>query len=160
MVSLLFVNGFTDAPSTVAGLVSTRTLTPARAVLLAAFFNLCGTVAMAYISSDVAETVSGIVRFGEDGKHALRILSAGICAVVVWSLAAWRLGIPTSGSHALVSALPEPRSRAGWDFGINAQGGGIFVGLLVSTLPSYLLAKTDFHRICLLLLKTLTGGGL
>ena len=145
-VSLLFVNGFADAPSTVAGLISTRTLTPSRAVLLSAFFNLCGTVAMAYISSDVAETVSGIVRFGEDGKHALRILCAGICAVVVWSVVSWRLGIPTSGSHALVSGITGAAlaGRMGLS-AVNLKGWGlILAGLLVSTLPAFLLAKLIF----------------
>ena len=57
---LLFINGCSDVPSAIATCVSTRSLNPKKALILAAFFNFLGVLIMTFISSKVAQTVFNI----------------------------------------------------------------------------------------------------
>lgn len=98
----IFVNGWTDAPNAITTVVSTRVLSPRAAVGLAAIFNLLGVLLM---GSAVAETISGIIQNPQPGNDILVTLAAAQIAIVAWALGAWRFGIPTSESHALVAGL-------------------------------------------------------
>lgn len=96
-----FVNGWTDAPNAIATVVSTRVLSPRAAVVLAAVFNLLGVLIM---GTGVAKTTASIVNIGT-GFEALVALGAAQLAIVIWAVSAWRYGIPTSESHALIAGL-------------------------------------------------------
>ena len=97
----VFVNGWTDAPNAIATVVSTRVLSPKAAVLLAAVFNLLGVFLM---GTAVANTTAKIVEIGT-GNDALITLAAAQLSIVIWAVSAWRYGIPTSESHALIAGL-------------------------------------------------------
>ncbi len=97
----IFVNGWTDAPNALTTVVSTRVLTPRKAVILAAIFNLLGVMLM---GTAVAETISRIIAL-EPGKDGLVTLASAQIAIVSWAVGAWRFGIPTSESHALIAGL-------------------------------------------------------
>ena len=141
--AVVLVNGFTDAPNAVAGCISSRTMTPRGAIILAGVCNFLGSLVASIFFSGVAETVYLIVDFGDDQGLALSSLFAGMCAVVVWALIAFLFGIPTSESHALISGI------------VGAAIGGrmsaeavrlsyfalVFVGLVISTVPAYFIAK-------------------
>jgi PiT family inorganic phosphate transporter len=95
-----FLNGFHDAANSVATVVSTRVLTPAQAVCWAAFFNF---IAAFSFGTGVAKTVgSGMIK---DEFVTPWVLLAALCGAIIWDLATWWLGLPTSSSHALVGAL-------------------------------------------------------
>src|SRR5215813_1549920 len=98
-IALLFdyTNGFHDAANSIATVVSTRVLSPGRAVILAAFFNF---VAFFLGTHAVAKTVySGLV----DPKQVNEwVVLAGLIGAVTWNLITWYLGLPTSSSHALI----------------------------------------------------------
>lgn len=97
----VFVNGWTDAPNAIATVISTRVLSPRAAIILAAVFNLVGVTLM---GSAVAETTANIVEIGT-GRDALITLAAAQLSIVIWSVSAWKFGIPTSESHALIAGL-------------------------------------------------------
>jgi len=97
----IFVNGWTDAPNALTTVVSTRVLTPRKAVILAAIFNLLGVMLM---GTAVAKTIGNMVALAP-GKDGLISLAAAQLAIVTWSVSAWRFGIPTSESHALIAGL-------------------------------------------------------
>jgi PiT family inorganic phosphate transporter len=98
-VALLFdyVNGFHDAANSIATVVSTRVLTPGKAVIWAAFFNF---VAAFTFGTAVASTVgSGMI----DIKIVtFSVIFGGLVGAIVWDLITWYFGLPTSSSHALV----------------------------------------------------------
>src|SRR5262245_28454096 len=98
-VALIFdlTNVFHDAANSIATVVSTRVLSPARAVMLAAFFNF---IAFFLFKHEVAKTVySGLV----DPKQVNEwVVLAGLIGAVAWNLITWYLGLPTSSSHALI----------------------------------------------------------
>jgi len=99
LVALAFdyINGFHDAANSIATVVSTRVLTPGKAVIWAAFFNF---VAAFGFGTAVAKTIgSGMV----DIKIVtFAVIFAGLFGAIVWDVLTWYLGLPTSSSHALI----------------------------------------------------------
>ena len=101
-VALLFdfLNGLHDAANSIATVVSTRVLKPQYAVLWAAFFNF---VAFLVFGLHVANTVgSGIV---SPRVADAQVIFAALTGAIVWNVATWVLGIPSSSSHALIGGL-------------------------------------------------------
>lgn len=102
---VMFVNGGTDAPNSIATCISTRCLSPNKALGLAVIFDFLGILIMTLINSTVAETIFNIVDFGENTHNALIALCAALISIVLWSVIAWFFGIPTSESHSLIAGL-------------------------------------------------------
>jgi PiT family inorganic phosphate transporter len=92
-----FLNGFHDAANSIATIVSTRVLSPAQAVLWAAFFNF---VAAFGFGVGVAKTVgAGMIDIkAVDSK----VIFAGLIGAIAWNVITWLFGLPTSSSHALI----------------------------------------------------------
>ena len=103
--AVALVNGWTDAPSAIAGCVSTRSLTPRSALIMAAICNFSGAVIMAMIRPGVAKALYGIANFGDDPQKALLSLCCALIAVVIWASVASFFGLPTSESHALIAGM-------------------------------------------------------
>jgi inorganic phosphate transporter, PiT family len=92
-----FVNGFHDAANSIATVVSTRVLSPLQGVAWAAFFNF---VAAFTFGTAVAHTIgAGLVDVNQVDNT---VIFAGLVGAVIWDLITWRLGLPTSSSHALI----------------------------------------------------------
>jgi len=95
-----FTNGLTDAPNAIATVVSTRVLSPYRAVIMAAALNILGVI---LTGTAVATTIGkDIVKPEVIGLHTV---AAALLTVVVWTMVAWRFGIPTSETHELLAGL-------------------------------------------------------
>lgn len=105
VLGVVLVNGWTDAPNAIATCVSTQSLSPKAAILMAAVFNFLGVFVMTMVNASVAATIYKMVDFGGDSKEALVALCASLFAIVVWATAAWWFGIPTSESHALIAGI-------------------------------------------------------
>ena len=98
-----FINGFHDAANSIATIVSTKVLTPFRAVLWAAFFNFVAFFIAKYFTGfGIANTVSKAVL---EDYITLPIIFSGIVAAITWNLATWWLGIPSSSSHTLIGGF-------------------------------------------------------
>jgi inorganic phosphate transporter, PiT family len=94
-----FTNGFHDTANSVATSISTRALTPRVAVLIAAVANLAG----AFVTTAVATTVGqGII---DTGLATEQTVLAALCGAIAWNIFTWRLGLPSSSSHALIGGL-------------------------------------------------------
>jgi inorganic phosphate transporter, PiT family len=92
-----FINGFHDAANSIATVVSTRVLSPAKAVIWAAFFNF---VAAFLFGTAVAKTIgSGMVDLR---VVTFSVIFAGLVGAITWDLITWYYGLPTSSSHALI----------------------------------------------------------
>jgi PiT family inorganic phosphate transporter len=99
VVALFFdyVNGFHDAANSIATVVSTRVLTPGKAVIWAAFFNF---VAAFTFGTAVATTIgSGMI---DISVVTFTVIFSGLLGAIVWDLITWYFGLPTSSSHALI----------------------------------------------------------
>jgi PiT family inorganic phosphate transporter len=92
-----FLNGFHDAANSIATVVSTRVLSPQKAVLWAAFFNF---VAAFVMGTHVAKTMgSGMIDLSVVTHE---VILAGLVGAIAWNLFTWYYGIPVSSSHALI----------------------------------------------------------
>ena len=105
VLAVILVNGWTDAPNAIATAVTTGVLPFQRAVILAAVCNLLGVCCTTAVSATVAQTLYSIASFGGGRQAALSALCAALCAIVIWAVLAWRFGVPTSESHALVAGV-------------------------------------------------------
>jgi inorganic phosphate transporter, PiT family len=118
-VALVFdyINGFHDAANSIATVVSTRVLSPGKAVVWAAFFNF---VAAFTFGTAVASTVGA----GMIDIHVVTfsVIFAGLAGAIIWDLITWYYGLPTSSSHALVGGYAGAAvAKAG--FGALVAGG-------------------------------------
>ena len=94
-----YINGFHDTANAIATSVSTRALKPQHAIVMSAVANFTG----ALIGTEVAKTVgSGLI---EAQFESQAVIAAALIGAIVWNLLTWRLGIPSSSSHALIGGL-------------------------------------------------------
>jgi inorganic phosphate transporter, PiT family len=92
-----YINGFHDAANSIATVVSTRVLSPGKAVIWAAFFNF---VAAFTFGTAVASTIgSGMIHIE---VVTFAVVLGGLTGAIVWDLITWYYGLPTSSSHALI----------------------------------------------------------
>ena len=112
VVALVFdyINGFHDAANSIATVVSTRVLSPGKAVIWAAFFNF---VAAFTFGTAVARTVgAGLV---DIRIVTFSVIFAGLFGAIIWDLITWYFGLPTSSSHALIGGYAGAAvTKAGW----------------------------------------------
>lgn len=140
-LAVILVNGWTDAPNAIATAVSTRAIEPRRAILMAAVCNFLGILVMTTINKTVAETIYNMVDFGSDAHSALVALCAAMVAIVLWAVAAWAFGIPTSESHALIAGLTGAAiAMHGGLEGVNAnEWVKVIYGLVLSTVLGFFM---------------------
>ena len=140
-----FLNGFHDAANSIATVVSTRVLSPQKAVLWAAFFNF---VAAFVMGTAVAKTMGkGMIDLSVVTNE---VILAGLIGAIAWNLFTWYYGLPVSSSHALIGGYAGAAVAkagvgaillAGWTktliFIVLAPLMGLFVGFLLMVLVSW-----------------------
>lgn len=138
-LGVVLVNGWTDAPNAIATCISTRSMGPRAAIIMAAIFNFLGVLLMTAINATVAQTIYKMVDFGGDSHEALIALCAALFAIVLWATAAWWFGIPTSESHALIAGISGAAiALQGGVSGINpAEWIKVIYGLALSTVMGF-----------------------
>jgi len=129
-----FVNGWTDAPNSIATVVSTRVLSPQRAVIMATLLNTAG----AFSGTAVAATIGkGIV---DASIINTTTVAAAMVGIVLWSSLAYYMGgLPTSESHALVAGLAGAGLATAGPTVLLWEGWSkVLIGLLFSTFLGFL----------------------
>ncbi|MEY8355195.1 inorganic phosphate transporter [Lachnospiraceae bacterium 54-53] len=159
-LGVILVNGWTDAPNAIATCISTRSLRPRTAILMAAVMNFAGILIMTSLNATVAMTIYNMVDFSQGSNvagDALTALCAALSAIVLWAVMAWRFGIPTSESHALIAGLSGSAIALHGSFsGINGSewikvlyglvasaGLGFGFGWIMTRLTEYLCRRVD-----------------
>jgi len=140
-----FVNGWTDAPNAIATVVSTRVLSPSRALILATILNILGTMSGTAVAATIGK---GIVR---PEIITIYTVGAAMVGIVCWSTVAWYYGLPTSESHALIAGLTGAGlATAGSQVLLWSGWQKVLVGLAFSTFLGFLgglLLMTMIYRL-------------
>jgi len=150
-----YINGFHDAANSIATVVSTRVLSPGKAVVWAAFFNFA---AVFIFGTAVAKTMgAGMIDITQVTGS---VILAGLIGAIVWDLITWYYGLPTSSSHALIGgyagaalakAGPKAIIVAGWTktliFIVLAPLLGLLLGLLFMTIILWVCRTTAPTRV-------------
>jgi len=154
-----FINGFHDAANSIAAIVSTRVLTPFKAVIWAAFFNFIAFFVAKYLIGEfgVANTVSKTVI---EQYITLPIIFSGVIAAIIWNLITWWKGIPSSSSHTLIGGFAGAAIMgAGFNsiylpvifkiaaFIFLAPIIGMLTSILISTILLHICKKQNPHKM-------------
>jgi inorganic phosphate transporter, PiT family len=100
-VAFDYINGFHDTANAIATSVSTRALRPTHAILMSATANFVG----ALTGTAVAKTIASGIATTPTGDEGQIVVAAALIGAIAWNLITWRLGIPSSSSHALIGGL-------------------------------------------------------
>jgi PiT family inorganic phosphate transporter len=137
LVALIFdyINGFHDAANSIATVVSTRVLSPGKAVIWAAFFNF---IAAFTFGTAVARTVgAGMI---DVNIVTFAVIFAGLAGAIIWDLITWYFGLPTSSSHALFGGYAGAAvAKAGWSAILVAGWTKTLLFIVLSPLIGFLL---------------------
>ena len=128
-----FINGFHDSANAIATSVSTRALTPTKAVMMAAILEFAG----AMVSTGVAKTIGGDI---VSSAHIVdeQIIIAALSGAIIWNLLTWWFAMPSSSSHALVGGLIGAVLVSVGTAGLNFHGiGKIVIALIVSPIVAW-----------------------
>jgi PiT family inorganic phosphate transporter len=150
-----FLNGFHDAANSIATVVSTRVMSPQRAVLWAAFFNFAAAFVM---GTHVAKTMGkGMIDLSVVTQE---VILAGLVGAISWNLFTWYYGLPVSSSHALIggyagAAMAKAGFAAilfgGWVktliFIVVAPFMGFLLGFLLMVLGTWLFRRWHPYKL-------------
>jgi PiT family inorganic phosphate transporter len=99
-VSFAFLNGVHDSCNLVATMISSRAIRPQLALLITAIAEFCGPFIFGVA---VATTISSEI---VSSHHLnLQIIISALLGAIIWNLLTWKLGIPSSSSHALIGGI-------------------------------------------------------
>ena len=144
VLGAIFVNGATDAPGTVAGAVAGGTLTRRRAAVICALFNFAGMALSSILYPKIGRSIAEIA--AGDAAPA-----ASLASVIIFAAVAWRFGIPTSESHALIAAL------GGAALYYNGTPGRAFFGITLKGTASCAAGYAAGFAVCRVL-RHISGG--
>jgi inorganic phosphate transporter, PiT family len=150
-----FTNGWHDAASSIATIVSTRVLRPLWAVAWAAFWNF---LAAFVFGTAVAKTMgNGLVNLKSVNET---VLLAGLLGAIIWNYATIRMGLPASSSHALIGGYGGAAVAAAGFRAILIHGWilpiififlgpliGMVAGLIMTVITSWIVRRQSPHRV-------------
>ena len=145
-VAFDYINGFHDTANAIATSVSTRALRPTHAILMSATANFVG----ALTGTAVAKTIASGIATTPAGDEGQIVVAAALVGAITWNLITWRLGIPSSSSHALIGGLIGAAVAASGVDSLN--GPGIVEKVIVPLVASPILGVVIGFGLMVLLL--------
>jgi PiT family inorganic phosphate transporter len=142
-----YINGFHDTANAIATSVSTRALRPSHAILMSAAANFLG----ALTGTAVAKTIASGIATTPAGNEGQIVVAAALVGAITWNLITWRLGIPSSSSHALIGGLIGSAVAASGVGSLN--GPGILEKVIVPLVASPILGVLIGFGLMVLLLN-------
>ena len=147
-----YVNGFHDTANAIATSVSTRALRPSHAILMSATANFVG----ALTGTAVATTIAKGIATTPTGDAGQIVVCAALVGGIAWNLLTWRLGIPSSSSHALIGGLIGAAIAAAGVGSLNLQG--IYDKVIFPLIASPILGVLIGFALMVVLLNVFRRG--
>jgi PiT family inorganic phosphate transporter len=148
-----FTNGCHDTGNAMAASIATGALSPRIAVAISGVLNLVG----AFLSLSVAATIaSGLV---DTKVVTLTVVFAGLTGAILWNLATWYLGIPSSSSHALIGGIIGSTLAAAGGNAVKWQGlvSKVIIPAALSPFIAGLVALTGTYLVYRIARKVAAG---
>lgn len=150
-----FINGFHDTANAIATAVSTRALPPRAAVIMAALMNFIGAITFTGVAQALAKDIVDPFAL----ENGVVIILASLISAIIWNLATWYFGIPSSSSHALIGSLAGAAAMSAGFGVINWEGFtkiikalilspfiAIVIGFLMMTLFRVLFSSLSLYK--------------
>jgi PiT family inorganic phosphate transporter len=136
-----FLNGFIGSSSIVATVISSRAMSPRKALAMTAAGEFVGP----FLFGVAVATTLGYELVDLAAMNRVAIFAA-LCAAILWSLFTWYFGLPSSTSHALVGGLVGAALAAGGPSALYLAGLqkvviALFLSPLLGMLFGYLALK-------------------
>src|SRR5699024_942823 len=131
-----FINGFHDTANAIATSVSTKALTPRRAIILASVMNFAGAMTFTGVAKTITKDI--VDPFALENGSA--VILAALLAAIAWNLITWYFGIPSSSSHALIGSIAGAAIAAAGFNSLNYSGFiKIIQALLISPVVAFIV---------------------
>lgn len=95
-----FLNGFHDCANIVATMISSRAMSPLKALTITAVCEFLGP----FLFGVAVATTIGHEIVAEN-IISISLIFAALLSAIVWNIITWYLGIPSSSSHALIGGI-------------------------------------------------------
>ena len=108
IITLTFalINGIHDGPNVVATIIASRSMSPRKAIWLAAISEFIGAVALGTtVALTIGRGILAAPAFTLPAAQLHLLLLGALLSAIIWNLLTWFLGLPSSSSHALVGGL-------------------------------------------------------
>ena len=129
-VAFDFLNGFHDSANIVATVISSRAMSPRRALLVTGVGEFLGPFLFGVA---VAETIGRDVV--DPAAVTVGTILAAVLSAITWNVLTWLLGIPSSSSHALIGGLVGAVGASAGLRTVRLAGlGRVFLSLFLSPL--------------------------
>lgn len=100
-VGFAFTNGFQDAATAAATMVSSRAATPRQAIILISTMNGLGAlIGGSAVAFTIAELVTGV-----EGTATVIVMFSALFGAIAWNIITWYYGIPSSSTYGLVGGI-------------------------------------------------------
>jgi PiT family inorganic phosphate transporter len=142
-VSFDYINGFHDTANAIATSVSTRALKLEYAIVLSATANFIGALTGTAVAKTIAAGLVIPLHYSGSGIDPNQIVVMGaLIGAICWNLLTWRLGIPSSSSHALIGGLLGASIAAGGFDTVQVEGvsNKVLLPLVTSPILGFCLA--------------------
>jgi PiT family inorganic phosphate transporter len=94
-----YINGFHDTANAIATVISTGVMSARNAILMAAVLNFGGALLGTHVAMTIAKGIA-------DPQFVVpEVIIAALVSAILWNLATWYFGIPSSTSHTLMGGL-------------------------------------------------------
>jgi PiT family inorganic phosphate transporter len=102
-----FTNGFHDAANVVATIITTRALSPKRALVIAAVCEFIGPFLFGTaVAQTIGKNIIDVSAFDPTALHiSVALIIAALVGAILWNLLTWFFGLPSSSSHALIGGM-------------------------------------------------------
>jgi inorganic phosphate transporter, PiT family len=146
-----FVNGFHDGGNVIASVVCSRSMSPVKALVLASLAEFVGPL---LLGTAVAHTIATRIFLpgplgAVDASHVYLIVMSGVIGAVAWKLPCWAIGLPSSGSHALIGGLVGAGLVEMGYAGVNVDGVlyGVVAPMLLAPVIGFVGGALGFNLI-------------
>jgi len=113
-LGVVFINGWTDGPNAIATAVTTRAITPKKAVVMCALLNGVGVIVVGALATfiskltggDVSQTIANLINWGSASiDQILCAIACGLLAIIAVSLVCTFFGFPSSQTNCLIGGI-------------------------------------------------------
>jgi len=102
-----FSNGFHDAANVVATMITTRALSPRKALILASICEFIGPFLFGTaVAHMIGKNIIDLSTFNPGTLDlSMLLIIAALIGAILWNLLTWYFGLPSSSSHALIGGM-------------------------------------------------------
>ena len=144
-----FLNGAKDGANALATIIASRSMSPRWALWMVGIAEFAGPFVFGVA---VARTIGADV-VDPSGVTIVAVIG-GLAAATVWNVVTWRLGLPTSSSHALIGGLVgSVVTSEGFTLdvlraaGLIKIGAGLFLAPVVGLSIAYILTRVTIFMV-------------